>query len=55
MTMHNGMGQLMKSENWASFQQGEISIALDNFPMGIYFLNLYADGATLTRQFVIQK
>ena len=55
MTIHNGMGQFIKREDWASFQKGKMSISLDNFPTGIYFLNLHADGTQLTRQFIVQK
>ncbi|MFK7982769.1 MAG: T9SS type A sorting domain-containing protein [Saprospiraceae bacterium] len=55
MTIYNGIGQLINKEEWASFQKGKMSIFLDDFPTGLYFLNLNANGTQMTRQFVVQK
>jgi len=55
MSIYNHIGQTVLTENWRSFDNGKITIAVDELSEGVYFLNLLADGSQLTRSFVINK
>lgn len=52
--VYNNFGQLMVTENWTAFQNGQVVINVADFPKGFYFLRLSANNGQVTRKFVIE-